>query len=232
MEKNYTRKYAKDFNILTRLYQLYALYILFFPAYHLFYKIKIEGYENIPNPSKIPYIYAGNHISYLDPFFVALGCRVKLAFMAKIELFLGTGYWGRYLSRNILRLGAFGVNREKPDISTFKTVKEVSKAKWSLCIFPQGGIRKNHKIEHINKGFAIMAQRMGYDIIPMSITGCEKYNWDIFHKAQVTIKIGKPISHKLSEEEIIDKWSETVARMSGYELVKNHPETELQTANS
>jgi len=231
MEKHYTKKYAKDFNILTRLYQLYALYLYPGAFLHLFYKVKIEGFENIPKPQKIPYIYAANHVSYIDPFLVALGCRVKLAFMAKIELFQYPGYWGKYLARNIFRLGAFGVNREKPDISTFKTVKEVSKAKWSLCIFPQGGIRKNHKIEHINKGFAIMAQRMKYDIIPMSITGCEHYNWNIFKKAHINIKIGNPISHELSEDEIIDKWSEEVAKMTGYELVKRNLEPALQEIN-
>ena len=213
MTKNYTRKYAKDFNILTRLYQLYALYILFFPLSRLFYKVKVEGFENVPKGH--PHIYAANHISYLDPFMVALGCRVKIAFIAKIELFQNS----KYIAKNIWRLGAFGVNREKPDISTIKSVKEVAKANWSLCIFPQGGIRKNKKLEHITKGFTMMAKMMKYDIVPIAITGCETYNWKIFRRQQINIKVGKPISWELPDEEIIKQWKDVVSNMSGYENV-------------
>ena len=39
---NFAQKKAKDFNILTRLYQYYALYILFLPIFAtFFYKFKI-----------------------------------------------------------------------------------------------------------------------------------------------------------------------------------------------
>lgn len=212
-KKNYTKKVAKDFNILTRLYQLYALYILFLPFVNIFYKFKVEGVKNFDN--KKPYIFSGNHISYFDPFLVALGARQNMGFMAKIELFQNSNY----VAKNIFRLGAFAVNREKPDISTIKTVKEVAKAKWSLCIFPQGGIRKNKKIEHINKGFAVMAKMMKYDIVPMGITGCEKYNWNIFKRPNLTVKVGTPISWQLDEDEIIKQWKEQVVNLTNYELV-------------
>ena len=62
-------------------------------------------------------------------------------YMAKKELFETPKltWW-------IKRLGAFSVNREKPEISTFKTVKDVFKTKWSLGIFPEGGIKNDKKI--------------------------------------------------------------------------------------
>lgn len=123
-----------------------------------------------------------------------------------------------YIAKNISRLGAFPVNREKLEVSTIKTVKEVFKAGWNLCIFPQGGIRKNKKIENINKGFVVISKMVNADILPVSITGLEKYNWNIFKKAVVTVKVGEPISSSLSDEEIILCWRKQVADMSGYEL--------------
>ena len=219
--KNYTKKLAKDFNILTRLYQLYALHVLFLPVVHTFYKFKVEGQENFDN--KKPYIFSGNHISYFDPFLVAIGAKQKIGFMAKIELFQNSNY----VAKNIFRLGAFAVNREKPDISTLKTVKEVAKAKWGLCVFPQGGIRKNKKLERINKGFVVMAKMMKYDIVPMGITGCEQYNWNIFKRPNLNVKVGTPISWELDENEIIKQWKEQVANLTNYELVNDEVKEEM-----
>ena len=79
MEKiNHARKYAKDFNILTRLYQLYALYILYIPIFGLFYKFKCTR-TKLENK---PYIFAANHISYCDPFLMNMVTVRSLAYMA------------------------------------------------------------------------------------------------------------------------------------------------------
>lgn len=210
--KKYARKCAKDFNFLTRLYQLYALRIIFIPFASLFYKFKISG--NRFALKNTPCIVASNHISYFDPFIVRWASRRNLAFMAKKELFDESNY----IAKNISRLGAFPVNREKLEVSTIKTVKEVFKAGWNLCIFPQGGIRKNKKIEEVNKGFVVIAKMVKADIVPVGLSGLEKYNWNIFKRPIVNLKMGTPISYELSEEEIIQNWREQVAKLTGYEL--------------
>ena len=91
--------------------------------------------------------------------------------------------------------------------------------------------RKNKKIDKINKGFTVMAKMMQYDIVPMSITGCETYNWNIFKKPTITLKMGKPISWQLEDEELIRQWREAVAQMSGYELIETQSKTEKTTLN-
>ena len=45
-EKNYARKYAKDFNILTIIYQKYAVF-LYRLVFNFFYRFKFEGQKNI-----------------------------------------------------------------------------------------------------------------------------------------------------------------------------------------
>ena len=208
---NYTRKYAKDFNILTILYQFYALYILFIPFSMLFYSIKLNK-----NKQKLdaPCIVAPNHISYFDPFLATLASGLGIAYMAKKELFEESNY----VAKNISRLGAFAVNREKLEVSTIKSAKEVFKAKFSLCIFPQGGIRKNKKIEAINKGFVVLAKMVKVDILPVAITGVEQYNRNIFKRQKIEITVGSPISYLEDDDEIIDNWRKQVSDMSNYEL--------------
>ncbi len=212
---NFAQKKAKDFNILTRLYQYYALYILFMPIFGtFFYNFKVTKNKNL---EKKPYIIAANHISYMDVFIVNHAVGRPLAYMAKQELFKTDSYFKRWVTRNVLRLGGFAVNREKVGLSTIKSVKEVFKANYNLCIFPQGGIRKNKVIENINEGFIYFAKTNKIDILPVALDGLETYNWKPFKKQNVNIHIGQPISYTLDEKEIIKEWSKQICELTGYE---------------
>lgn len=212
---NFSQKKAADFNILTRLYQYYTMYVLFLPVFAgLFYNFKINKNKNIDK--KKLYIIAPNHISYLDVFAINYAVGMPLAYIAKQELFKIDTWKQRYVAKNIFRLGAFAVNREKVGISTIKSAKEVFKAKYNLCIFPQGGIRKNKVIENINEGFIYFAKTNKIDIVPVGMTGIEEYNWKPFKKKDVKINIGNPISWELDEKEILKQWCEQICELTNY----------------
>lgn len=213
-EKSLTRLYPKDLNFKKRLFQLWSLYCFFIPILSLFYKFRIEGRENVPKNEQI--ICAGNHISFFDPHLMAWSTQKKFAYMAKKELFVHP------VMRFILpRLGAFLVDREKPEVSTIKTVKDIFKTKdWNLGIFPQGGIHRNKKVEEISRGFVALAKMFKKNILPIGITGTEVSNYNPFKRQQVTVKIGKVISYELSEDEIIKDWCEQIQKLTGYEVVQ------------
>lgn len=216
---NFYQKKARDFNFLTRLYQLYTIFVLLKPFIEFpFYNVKIESKFKAQKGKN--YILAPNHISYLDVFFVNMAFKRRLAYIAKHELFKTETFGQRYVAKNIYRLGAFALNREKVGISTIKSVKEVFKAKYDLCIFPQGGIRKNRTIENINGGFIYFAKTNKVDIVPMGLVGFEEYNWKPFRKKDISIKIGEPISWQLEEEEILKQWCEQVAALTGYKYIE------------
>lgn len=207
--KNYARRYKNEYHLLRALFQAFAVYIMAYPFLKLVYNIKREGTENIPTRGK--YIYAGNHVSMFDPLLVSFAVQKPIVYMAKKELFESgkLAWW-------IKRLGAFSVNREKPEIATFKTVQEVFKTNWPLGIFPQGGIKENKKIEAIQRGFAVIAKHAKADIIPVSISGFEGYTKKPFSQ-NVKIKINKPISHELPVEEIIQLWTKQICDDTGFE---------------
>lgn len=211
-EKNYAKRYAHEYHLLRALFQGFAVYIMSYPFFKVVYNLKREGVENIPKKSKDSrYIYAGNHVSMFDPLWVSFAVGKPIVYMAKKELFKGgkLAWW-------IKRLGAFAVNREKPEIATFKTVKEVFKANWPLGIFPEGGIKEDKKIENISKGFAVIAKNAKADIIPVSISGFEGYSKEPFSQ-NVRVKIGKPISYELPLDEIIYLWAKQICDDTGFE---------------
>lgn len=225
MSENYTRRYAKDFHLGKYLFQLFGVYCVAVPFLWLFYRLEVRGQENIPKNSR--YIVAPNHISYFDPFIAALAVKKPLAFMAKKELFESPK-----LASTIDALGAFSVNREKLEVSTIKTVKEIFKTKdWFLGIFPQGGIRRNRTIEKINKGFAVIAKAAKSDVLPISIVGAEEYNWIPF-KAKLIVEVGEVISFEQELEEIIDEWGQKVSAMANYKYVPSVGEEEKELVSA
>ena len=219
MTRHYSKRSAQEFNFFRRCFQQLWIYLIGVPLFYIFYRIEVHGRGNIPKGAR--FIVAANHISYLDPFIVSYAVKKPVAYMAKKELFEES--WLQTLCMDWL--GAFAVNREKLEVSTLKTVKEVYKSSWMLGIFPQGGIRKNKTIEKINKGFAVISKAAKWDILPVSITGCEHYNWIPF-KGKLVVKIEKPVSHKLSQEEIINSWGQQVADMCGYKFVESEQDSE------
>lgn len=207
-ERNYARRYASEYHILRAGFQVFAVCVAY-PFLKTVYQIKAIGRNKLPKKGK--YIYAANHVSMFDPLLVSYAVRKPIVYLAKKELFEDEklGWW-------VKRLGALPVNREKPEIATFKTVKEVFKTSWSFGIFPQGGIRENKKIEDIQKGFAAIAKTAGADVIPVAIYGFEGYTKKAFSQ-NVKIVIGTPISHKLSHEEIIQQWAKQICDTTGFE---------------
>lgn len=217
MSRNYARRYAKEFNILRVIYQ--ALWCIFVatPLFTIFYKFEVQGRENIPKNGK--FICAANHISPYDPFLVTIALLKPIAYMAKKELFEVSNWF----TFNMDWLGAFAVNRKKLEVSTIKTVKELANTDWLLGIFPQGGINRDKVICDINKGFAVIAKAAKWDVLPVSIVGCEKYNWIPF-KSKVIVKVGKLISCDCSQDELIDQWGKQVAKMCNYKYIPNTPQ--------
>lgn len=200
------------------------LYIVVFGFFNIFYNYKVEGRNNIP-PKKAKsgkYIYAANHVSIFDPTMVAMAALCPIAFMAKKELFEPT----EKLSWLVKRLGAFAVDRTKPEIATFKTVKDIVSTSWSLGIFPQGGTRPYGKLEGIRKGFVAIAKNAKADIVPIAIADWDGYpKLHPFTRRNVNIRVGQPISYTLKEDEIIYEWCKQISEMADYENCAPIPES-------
>ena len=226
-KRNFNRRYSKEYNWFRTIFYIFFLYIVVYGIYNIFYDYKIIGRKNLPPKmaKRGKYIYAANHVSQFDPPMVVMAAHCPIAFMAKKELFEDDCK----INWLVKRLGAFAVDRSKPEIATFKTVKDILKTSWSLGIFPQGGTRPYGKLEGIKKGFAEIAKFAKADIVPVAIaewTGYLKL-WP-FKRQHVVIKIGKPISYKLSDEEIMYQWAQQISEMAEYENCVPKPDAKIQ----
>ena len=210
-EKNYNRRTEKDYNFFRTVFYMFFLLTVVYPITKLMYNVKIEGRENVPKSSQV--IYAGNHVSYIDPPLISLAAWKNIAYMAKQELFHDDDKLLRFL---VHILGAFAVNREKPEIATFKTVKSIFNTSWALGIFPQGKIVKEPVISSVHKGFILFAKKFQADIVPVGICGLKKKKKKLFEK-HITVKIGKPIPYTLDENEIIREWARQICEFTGFE---------------
>ena len=216
-ERNFSRRYASEYHIFRTIFYMFFLWFVVDVVCFFMYKLKVKGRENLPKDRN--FIFASNHVSEMDPPFIAAATNKHIAFMAKKELFEADDK----RSWIIKRLGAFSVDREKPEIATFKTVRDIFKTSWPLGIFPEGGTKKNKKIENIRKGFVKIAKHAKADIVPVSIVGFDGYAKKIFEK-DITVVIGEPISYKLDEDEIVQKWCAEICKNTGFENCMLNPE--------
>ena len=219
--RNYNRRYAKEYNWFRSLFYLTFLVTVVDNFLRIFYDYKVYGRENVPKDQG-KYIYAANHVSNFDPPIVSFATRKLIAFMAKEELFEPDDK-RQWL---VKRLGAFAVNRTKPEIATFKTVRDIFTTKWSLGVFPQGGTNPYGKLDGIKKGFAVIAKNAKADIVPVAIAEFSGYpKLKPFTRRKFRIYIGKPISYKLSEDEIIYEWCKYISEHADYENCAKPPES-------
>lgn len=219
-KKNFSKRGPEDYKWKTSTFQTCIRNLVLYPFFRLFYKVKVNGFENIPKDRSV--LVAANHMSYLDPPLIAAIMERNLAYMAKKELFEIP-----ILSFLIWNLGAFAVNREKLEVSTIKTAKAVlSNKNWTMALFPQGRRVRTGSLGHVSKGFASLAKISKTDILPIGIIGFQNIAKLPF-QGNATVNIGTPISNELDIEEIVKLWSEQVCELA---QLKNEEDSDELTS--
>ena len=210
-KRNYNRRYPEEYSFRGSLFYLWFLYFVVYPVGYIFYKVNVVGRANID--SKKRYLFAANHNSYIDPPMVSLAVNRRVAYMAKEELFTHPNWLLRHL---VIWLRGFAVNRSKPELATFKTLKDISeKTNWSIGIFPQGTTTMGNDLTHVQKGFIMVAKKAKMDIVPVAIVGFDGYAKYPFQK-KLTLKVGSPISYQLSDDEIMAQWVDFMCKEADY----------------
>ncbi len=169
----------------------------------LFYRIKYEGIENIPKNEG--YILCSNHISNMDPIFLAVKIKNQCHFMSKQELFKIP-----VLSYFLRILGAFPVNRGKGDTKAVEHAISIVKDNKILAIFPEGTRSKNGELLKLKSGVFVIASRTGGDLLPCVIKKGNKG----FLRRKITVKYGKLIPNsELGTSEMLPSELKNANRM-------------------
>lgn len=212
-KKEYTKRSSSQYNVWRGIFQNIVCKFGYMIRFKLVYRLEVNGLENVPKDNE--YIICPNHLSTLDPPLIVSIMPRHVAFMAKKELF----------DIPILRwwidwLGAFAVNRESLGPSTIKTVMEIKKSKWVFGIFPQGTRGVPGEIKGVTKGFAGLAKITKCAILPVGITGTEEVKrWPFTGK--IIVNIGKPIPYSNNVEEVVQKWTDEIQKLTGFTYVED-----------
>lgn len=207
----YSKRDAKVYNKFRTAFQWITCNVFFGAFIKLMYNYKVEGKENIPKDSR--FIVAANHVSNRDPFLVAFALNLRIAFMAKEELF------EKFFSRLLMDFcGAFAVNRAKVEVSTIKTALNIKNTNWMLGLFPQGTRDTSDRVEKISKGFASFAKATKSGILPVAIIGAE-LKPKLFGSPKLTVKVGELIPYSENIEEMMQQWCVALSELTGKQYV-------------
>ncbi|HEV1284109.1 MAG TPA: lysophospholipid acyltransferase family protein [Bryobacteraceae bacterium] len=158
-------------------------------------RVKVEGLENLtPGAS---YVFASNHLSYMDTPVILTHIPADFRFMAKDGLFkiplLGT---------HLGQAGHIPVPRHDPRaaVKTMTLAADTIRTRnISLLIFPEGGRSHDGVMQPFKDGAAYIAIKAGVPVVPLGISGTRQIlamHSATFHRGNVTLRIGNPIPTK------------------------------------
>lgn len=130
----------------------------------LYFGITIMHEDRVP--AEGPFILCANHASYLDPVLLGAFCPRPIKFMMS-KIYYDIPPIGFITSF----YGAFPVNVEGIDRSTFRKSQEVLQSNDVLGIFPEGGRTRDGGFKPARPGAMLLALRERVPVLPVAITG-------------------------------------------------------------
>jgi len=167
-----------------RLLPEFLLRFIFWLLIHSFYRLRTSGLENIPE--KGPVILICNHISYVDALVIAAACNRPPRFV------IDYGIYNWPVLHAIFKAGhAIPITTAKQNKALLtKAYEEIAQALSQgevVCIFPEGWLTYNGRMNSFKPGIIKMAQESHVPIIPMALRGLwgsifsrNKRRWRIF----------------------------------------------------
>jgi len=161
-------------------------------------------------PSQGPVVLSGNHLSNMDPIFLALVRWRPVYYMAKVELFSINALFSTLLRG----VHAFPIRRGEADRSAIATAGRLLAEERIVGVFPEG-TRSGGELGEGLGGAALVALRAGCPVVPVGIHGTQ----DIMPEGarmprlpRVTIAVGDPID---PSDHVVGSRREQVESMTG-----------------
>jgi len=155
-------------------------------------KVHVEGLENI-SPDGV-YVFASNHVSYMDTPVVLGNVPVQFRFLAKKGLFSIP-----FLGTHLQRAGHIPVFRgnARQNLKTLGMAAEtVQQRGVSLLIFPEGGRTHDGVLGPFSEGAAYIAIKAGVPLVPLTLMGTREvlpFGSGFPRPGRVRMVVGKPI---------------------------------------
>lgn len=162
------------------------------PILRALYHVKGEGLERFPAEGGV--IVVGNHVSFMDSFFIPLVLPRRVVYLAKAEYFESwkTAWFVKSLGMIPVKRGV----RSKAE-AAIRSGVEVLEAGGVLGLYPEGTRSVDGRLYRGRTGVGRLAIRSGAPVVPVGIIGSRKV---MPKKAKlpklwghVTVRIGAPM---------------------------------------
>ncbi len=167
-----------------------------FALFRWYFKLRVFGLEHIP--AQGPVILVPNHSSFLDPpLLSSVVPRVVYFLMLHKHFYHSFFHW---LFR---RLPCIPVKRNPSGGAAFKLCIQALQHNQVLCVFPEGGISREHKSRGLRHGAALLALKTQAPLVPVGIQGASEaliLNQWFPRPRPISIHFGKPITIPFTEE--------------------------------
>jgi 1-acyl-sn-glycerol-3-phosphate acyltransferase len=155
-------------------------------AFRLVMKTEVEGLEHLPPEG--PVLIACNHVTNFDVFPMQLSLSRPIFFMAKANLFKFP-----LMDVALRNLGAFPVYRGEKDAWAMRHAHKLLEQGQMLGMFPEGTRNKGRGLGVAKTGTARLAIDTETPIVPMVITGTDRFFKHFPRRASVTVRLLPPL---------------------------------------
>jgi len=151
------------------IYTLLPEFLMRFIAWiliNVFYRVQPKGLENIPHTG--PAVVVCNHVSYMDPILLSGCIRRPMRFVMYYRIFEIPLL--RLFFQTMKAIPIAG-SREDEQImnAAFDKVDEELAAGNIVCIFPEGGITRDGRVQRFRPGIEKIIERRSVPVIPVSL---------------------------------------------------------------
>jgi 1-acyl-sn-glycerol-3-phosphate acyltransferase len=163
---------------------------LFRAIFHGLARVSVTGRQNIPYGK--PYVAAMNHVSIVDPPFVAAFWPESLEIIGAADVFEKPG------QGQLLRLyGVVPVHRGDYDRSLFTKIISMIRSGHPLLIAPEGARSHEPAMRRAKPGIAYVIEQTNAPVLPVGLVGTTQDFWQQARRGQkppLEMHIGKPIT--------------------------------------
>jgi acyl-[acyl-carrier-protein]-phospholipid O-acyltransferase/long-chain-fatty-acid--[acyl-carrier-protein] ligase len=175
---------------------------------HSFYRIRIDGRDNIPEKGGA--LFVCNHVSFVDgPLLMASTDRSIRFLMEK------SYYELRWLNPFARALGLIPVSSTQSPrelIGSLRTASDAIRADHVVCIFAEGGITRTGELLEFRRGFERIMRNVDAPIVPVALVGAWGsifsfeggrffWKWPRKFPYPVTVRFGRPLPPNATADE-------------------------------
>jgi len=174
--------------------------------------VEATGYENLPD--KGGFVIAVNHLGFLD---------APMAYYALDNWNLFIPVAEKWEESPLLRwlgkhLNFIFINRFQPDLKAMREIMKRMEDGQTLVIAPEGTRARDEKMAQGKPGVAYLASKMGWQIVPVAISGTEDRillnNLKRLRRTQICLTAGKPFMlppfPKENREEVLQEYTDEI----------------------